>query len=54
MAPSRKTSEFPLYYSDPADGSTSAYKYSIFAGLNGDPGLSLSVADIEPTPYCDN
>ena len=44
----------PLYYTHPAEGSTSAYKYSIFAGLNGDPGLSLSVADIEPTPYCDN
>ncbi|HAB18259.1 MAG TPA: hypothetical protein PLX89_00895 [Verrucomicrobiota bacterium] len=47
--------DLPLYYTHPAEGSTSAYRYAINAGLGSEPGVSLSpIADIEPTPYCNN
>ena len=52
--PNFLTFDLPLYYSDPATESTSTFKFSLSAGINGQPGvLNPFVATAEPTPFCD-
>ena len=52
--PNFLTFDLPLYYSDPAPESTSTFKFSVSAGINGQPGvLNPFIATAEPTPFCD-
>ena len=48
----------PLYDSDPTQGSTSAYSYSlevpvVVGGPGSGYGPALDVTDVEPSPFCD-
>ena len=47
------TFDLPLYYVDPAQGSQSAYEFSLDAGIGDIPGTVLDTTGIEPTPFCD-
>ena len=52
--PNFLTFNLPLYYPDPEEASTGAFKFSLNAGINGAPGqLNAFVAQVEPTPFCD-
>lgn len=52
--PNFLTFNLPVYYSDPEIESTSTFKFSLAAGINGQNGvLNPFVATAEPTPFCD-
>lgn len=52
--PNFLTFNLPLYYPDPEEASTGAFKFSLNAGINGAAGQpNAFVAQVEPTPFCD-
>jgi len=50
--PNFLTYNLPLYYPDPEEQSISPFQYTLQAGINGQSGDPIAVANREPTPFC--